>query len=102
METKILYYLDSDTHILVEIKFDKSKIYYWLLFDKDNDKFEKLDFVSMSEYERIFKQGKLKLNFQNATLFLNDKIIDLNVIKDSKTINYTLINIISNDLLKSM
>ena len=41
-KTKILYYFDSNSHVLVEIKLDiknetdKSKLYYWLLYDKYN------------------------------------------------------------------
>jgi hypothetical protein len=107
-KTKILYYFESDTHILVEIKFDikkeldKSKLYYWILYDKNKEEFKKLDFVSMSEYERIFEQGKFNFNSNTGFLLMNN----IELIFNRKTINsdtnYKLINIISNDLLKNI
>ena len=107
-KTEILYYLDSDSHILVEIKFykkgevDKSKMYYWILYDKDSQEFETLDFVSMSDNERTFKQGKLYLHliYNSAILMLNNEQISFNLIKQGKDTNYKLIQIICEDLAK--
>ena len=73
-----MFYLDSRELTLIEVKRNdkpqeknKSKVYFWLLFNKSTDKIEKLDFVSMQsskeKEERIFRQGKL--NFRSTSEF---------------------------------
>lgn len=106
MNYKILYYLDSDTHFLSEIKDetiksdDKSKIYYWILYDKYSSDIIKLDFVSMSENKRVFKQGELTFNGNTAILKLNNNLINFVVLQKNKTANNILINILANDILE--
>ena len=102
---KILYYFDSDTHFLSEIKDetinsdDKSKIYYWILYDKYLSDVIKLDFVSMSENKRIFKQGELTINEYTANLKLDNKVINFIRLQKNIKSNNTLINILANDII---
>jgi acetyltransferase-like isoleucine patch superfamily enzyme len=107
MKNNILYYFESDSHILVEVKFDiknesdKSKIYYWLLYDKYNDKLEIMDFVSIGNDERVFKQGKFNFNSNSGTLVMNNTTINFNRDPLNMENNYKLIRILSDDLLKN-
>lgn len=97
-DIKILYYFDCDTYFLSEIKKesiltdDKSKIYYWVLYDKYTTDVIKLDFVSMIDNKRTFKQGELIINEYDATLKLDNKIINFIRSQKNKELNYILIN----------
>jgi len=80
---KILYFLDNDKTVLVEIRrtdlpgeTDKSKLYFWFLLRKKTGQLSRLEFVSMrsdnGKEERIFNQGKLSFDkslgeFEDAT-----------------------------------
>lgn len=105
---KVLYYFDSDTHFLSEIKDesvvtdDKSKIYYWLLYDKYTSNVIKLDFVSMLDNKRTFKQGELIINEYDAILKLDDKIIKFIRLQNNKKSNNMLVDILVNDILEKI
>lgn len=81
MGYKIKYYFDSDTHFLFEIKnentkeTDKSKIYSWILIDKTSLEITYLNFVSMDEEGRTFKEGRFNIYGNSASLHLEDKLI---------------------------
>lgn len=80
---KILYHFESEVFSLIEIKrtlqneTDKSKLYFWLLFDKQEVKLQKLNFVSMSSDEenefRVFENIRLSFDKQKAFLISNNK-----------------------------
>jgi hypothetical protein len=86
---KILYYFESDLLSLIEIKrllpneTDKSKIFFWLLFDKPEAKLKKLNFVSMhsdGDTElRIFEQEQVAFNKLGALLNLENEEFLLDV-----------------------
>jgi len=96
---KIKYCFESDSYCLFEIKLnienepDKYKLYHWLLFDKYNQTLQELDFVSMSDNSRVFKQGRLVFDNENSTL-LFDNVLFLRVLpnKMNNTLNYILTN----------
>ena len=96
---KILYYLiGNDSSIFLELKrlgykqsIDKSKYVCW--FRIINQKIKKLNFISISQEKRHFKEGELIIN-ENEKLFIdndnnkivlysldNDNNIDINNIK---------------------
>jgi len=87
---KILYHFESETFSLVEIKWDfqnetdKSKLYSWLLFNKQEEKLQKLNFVSMSSDEknefRIFENIRLSFDNQKAVLISDNKEFKLQAI----------------------
>lgn len=87
---KILYYFESGMVSVVEIKrlilneTDKSKIYFWLLFDKQESTLRKLNFVSMSseaETEfRVFENERFVFNKHEGVLILNNVESYLNVV----------------------
>jgi len=103
---KILYCFDSDTYMLFEIKLkldnetDKSKLYHWLLYDKNSYIIKKLDFISMSEKERVFTQGILKFDDIYATLFLDNEELKFNTLPNSDELNNIFINILAKILKK--
>lgn len=89
MIDKVLYCFENDKFVLFEVKFildtiDKSKLYNWLLFDKSSQFFTKLDFISMSDGERIFKQGKLNFDNKSAKIIIyNTEIkLDISILND--------------------
>lgn len=109
MAYKIIYFFDSDTHSLFEIKNedikteDKSKVYFWILYDKITLNIIHLSFVSMSSYERIFKEGKLIFDISeifDATLLIDNKKIQLKRQLINIIAYNSLINILSNDILE--
>lgn len=77
---RLIYSFESDSLIILEIEkknIDKlsppDKRFFWLKYDKESKKLERLDFVSMkSERElenRVFAQGEFKFNpFQGTFL----------------------------------
>ncbi|MDD4968952.1 MAG: hypothetical protein PHT07_05945 [Paludibacter sp.] len=79
---KILFHFESGEYALLEIKrildqeTDKSKLYFWLLYDKSNSTLKKLNFVSMSQDEdnqiRTFEHEHLAFDTQIAVLFSAD------------------------------
>ena len=80
---KILYYLiGDDGSIFLELKrleykqsIDKSKYVCW--FRIINQKIKKLNFISISQEKRYFKEGELIIN-ENEKLFIdndNNKIV---------------------------
>jgi len=87
---KILFHFESEIFSLVEIKrllpneTDKSKLYFWLLFDKRKSKLRKLRFVSMSsntEHEfRIFENERLSFDKQKALLTTNEMEFQLEAV----------------------
>jgi len=106
--TGILYCFESNKYMLFETKItnkketDKSKNYYWILYDKSNDEVKKLDFISMDGDERLFSQGKLIFNDKNGKFFYKGNMFILNRLSNSDSLNIKLINIISDDLLKNI
>ncbi len=86
---KILYHFESESFSLIEIKrllpneTDKSKIFFWLLFDKQEVRIKKLNFVSMSSdgdtQFRIFTNEQLSFDSQKALLILNNEEQQLDV-----------------------
>jgi len=86
---KILYHFESETFSLIEIKrllpneTDKSKIFFWLLFDKQEVRIKKLNFVSMHSdgdtQFRIFTNEQLSFDSQKARLILNNDEQQLDV-----------------------
>ena len=95
---KIIYNFECDSHCLFEIKLkienesDKSKLYHWLLFDKYNQTLQELDFISMSDDGRVFKQGRLRIDNGKSILF--DKVLNFKVLPNelSNTLNFILTN----------
>jgi hypothetical protein len=83
LDFKILYYFESDLLSLIEIKrllpneTEKSKLFFWLLFDKPEAKLTKLDFVSMhsdGDTElRVFEQEQVSFDKQGALLNLKNE-----------------------------
>ncbi|MDD3322100.1 MAG: hypothetical protein PHS59_11720 [Paludibacter sp.] len=79
---KTLFHFESEIFSLIEIKrllpneTEKSKLYFWLLFDKAVLKLQKLVFVSMSsdgELEfRVFENLRLSFDKQKALLVSNN------------------------------
>ena len=79
---KILFHFESEIFSLVEIKrllpndTDKSKLYFWLLFDNRKSKLKTLSFVSMSSDEehefRVFENERLSFDKQKALLITNN------------------------------
>jgi len=77
-----LFHFDSEEYTLLEIKrildqeTDKSKLYFWLLYDKLTATLKKLKFVSMSQDEvnqfRTFEHEHLAFDTQKAVLFSSD------------------------------
>lgn len=83
---KIIFHFDNNKYTIIEIKKtnvisqDVSKIYQWLLYDKNNDMLSKLQFKSMvSAAEnkgteiREFEEGKLSFDQNSATYSENGK-----------------------------
>lgn len=74
----ILFHFENEHIEIIEIKRsdiisdDKSKIYFWLLYNKTNNALTPLTFVSMksdNDFEfREFQSGTLKFN-ENSVLF---------------------------------
>ena len=87
---KILFHFESEIFSLVEIKrllpneTDKSKLYFWLLFDNRESKLLKLNFVSMSSNEdkefRIFEPERLSFDKQKAILITNNMEFQLKLV----------------------
>lgn len=81
MGYKIKYYFDSDRHFLFEIKnentkeTDKSKIYSWILIDKISLEITYLNFVSMDEEGRTFKEGRFNIYGNSASLHLDNNLL---------------------------
>jgi len=96
---KVLYCFNSNEYLLFEIKIyienelDKSKLYHWLLFNKSSQFFKKLDFISMSDGERIFSQGKLLFNNKTAKLIMNNEELDFNV--DSNNLDDKILELLT-------
>jgi hypothetical protein len=79
----VLYFLDHDQYAFVEIKrtdlpdkTDKSKLFFWLMFDKAKGSLQKLEFVSMLSDEqgekRLFRQGQLTFGAVDGKFTGND------------------------------
>lgn len=66
---------------------------HWLLFDKYNQTLQELDFISMGDDGRVFKQGRLVFNNEKAILLL-DKVYDFRTLQDdvNSIIQYILTN----------
>jgi hypothetical protein len=108
---RIEYCFNSKTHLLFEVKFrdkeetDKSKLYQWFLYDSDNDKLIPLDFVSMTDKKRVFKQGRLTFNDQRAVLFVEDdcgidfKSMQFMNIENKMKLDSTFINVLARSVL---
>ena len=82
---KTIFSFENKTNYLIEIartdmdSEDKSKIYFWLLIEKDGFSVTRLVFRSMSQSEdgenhREFEQGKL--NFNNERAVFNGETLD--------------------------
>lgn len=94
---KILYHFESEVFSLIEIKrtlqneTDKSKLYFWLLFDKQEVKLQKLNFVSMSSDEenefREFENIRLSFDKQKALLISGNKEFKLQAIPTKVELN---------------
>lgn len=86
---KTLYYFESETFSLIEIKrilpneTDKSKLFFWLLFDKQEARLKKLNFVSMSSdgdtQFRVFENEQLSFDGQKGLFILNNEEFQLQV-----------------------
>lgn len=79
--------------IYIENELDKSKLYHWLLFNKSSQFFKKLDFISMSDGERIFSQGKLLFNNKTSKLIMNNEELDFNV--DSNNLDDKILELLT-------
>jgi hypothetical protein len=87
---RILFHFESEQFSVVEIKLflsdetDKSKLYFWFLYDKRLGLLQKLRFVSMSsegENEfRVFENERITFNKQKAELFSGQQKFVLDVI----------------------
>ena len=87
---RILFHFESEQYSVVEIKLflpdetDKSKLYFWFLFDKRAAILQKLRFVSMSsegETEfRVFENERITFNKQKAELMIAQQKFVLDVI----------------------
>lgn len=97
---KILYHFESELFSLVEIKrllpneTDKSKVFFWLLFDKQEVRIKKLNFVSMHSdgdtQFRVFTNEQLSFDSQEALLILNNEEQLLNVMPLDSELNTQL------------
>ena len=97
---RILFHFESEQYSVVEIKLflpnetDKSKLYFWFLFDKQKALLRKLRFVSMSsegENEiRVFEQECITFNKQQAELISSNQKFVLNVILADVDLNTEL------------
>jgi len=97
---RILFHFESEQFSVVEIKLflpnetDKSKLYFWLLFDKRQVILQKLHFVSMSsegETEfRVFENESITFNKQKAELFSGHQKFVLDVIPSDVDLNIEL------------
>lgn len=109
IDYKVLYFFDSDTHFLTEVKNnsiktdDKSKIYHWLLFDKRNKKVTYLDFKSMEEGKRYFNQGTLTfLDSGGAFLMYGDDFISFKSLGDNIETKKMIIKALAEDLMEKI
>jgi len=94
---KILFHFESEVFSVIEIKrflpneTDKSRIYFWLLFDKQETTLRKLNFVSMSseaETEfRVFENERLIFDKQEGVLVLNSEEFYLNAVSADAGLN---------------
>jgi hypothetical protein len=94
---KILFHFESEVFSVIEIKrflpneTDKSRIYFWLLFDKQETTLRKLNFVSMSseaETEfRVFENERLIFDKQEGVLVLNNEEFYLNTVSADAGLN---------------
>lgn len=109
---RILYCFNSDSHLLFEVKYrdpdttDKSKLYKWYLYDSGVDNLIELDFVSMIDQKRIFKQGELEFDDKNAFLFVNEDCQEINFksmrfhnLESTTDLNNTFINVLARSVL---
>jgi len=97
---KILFHFESELFSVIEIKrllpneTDKSMIYFWLLFDKQEATLQKLNFVSMrSEAEtefRVFENERLSFNSQEGIMVFNHEDFFLKVISADIDLNIDL------------
>jgi hypothetical protein len=94
---KILYHFESQRFSLIEIKRslateeDKSKLYFWLLFDKEKSRLQKLNFVSMiscnmKEY-RVFENARLAFDKKVAVLHIDNHDLRLEPILPNIQLN---------------
>lgn len=97
---KTLFHFESEVFSVVEIKrflpneTDKSRIYFWLLFDKQEATLRKLNFVSMrsegrTEF-RVFENERLTFNSQEGVLVFNHEDFFLKVIPADVDLNIEL------------
>jgi hypothetical protein len=87
---RILFHFESEQYSVVEIKLflpdetDKSKLYFWFLYDKQEAILQKLRFVSMSSEGdselRVFEHERITFNTQKAELVSLNKKFVLDVI----------------------
>lgn len=109
---RIVYCFNSETHLLFEVRFrdkeitDKSQLYKWFIYDSVNDNLISLDFVSMSDNKREFKQGRLTFNDQNAIFFTEkdqginfDSMRFHNLFNLDKNFSDTFINVLARSIL---
>jgi hypothetical protein len=97
---KTLYHFESESFSLIEIKrilpneTDKSKLFFWLLFDKPEATLMKLNFVSMhsdGDTElRFFEKEQLSFDSQKALLILNNEEQQLDVMPTDSQLNTQL------------
>ena len=96
----MLFHFESEEYALLEIKrtldqeTDKSKLYFWLLYDKSNGTLKKLNFVSMSQDEenqfRTFEHEHLAFDTQIAVLFSADTEYFMDVMPVEEELNVEL------------
>lgn len=109
--SKILFHFESEAFSLIEIKrslpneTDKSKLYFWLLFDKQETTLRKLNFVSMSsdgdtEF-RIFENEQLSFDKQKALLISNSKESQLDAISTAVDLKMNIRQAIEDFLSKT-
>ncbi len=97
---KTLYHFESETFSLIELKrllpneTDKSKLFFWLLFDKQQARLKKLNFVSMASDGdtelRVFEEEHLAFDKQKALLNLKNEEFLLEVIPSDTELNIQL------------
>lgn len=94
---KILYLFESKKYYLFEIKnediidSDKSKIYNWILYNKEEESKIILDFINMKSNTRNFKQGVLVIDLLEAFFNYSGEKIYFRCLSDNAK-NYKIVS----------
>lgn len=90
LNSRTLFHLTNDKLDIVEIKRngivneDKSKLYYWLLYDKKNDMLTHLEFSSMGTKNgnefRAFTEGSIEFSDKKGIYTIGSKKYEMQVV----------------------